>query len=164
MPSLFPGMDPFLEINPRWEWFHAWFVRKLAEQSLPKAQELGCWIDVERMVYQREPSGQVVLIGGPDEAVAADPSGPEWRSLAAVAVAEPKVIHELVLDPATLQRQAGLPGRAGVGAIRPRPGGCGGPQSGEQERKLRPPLPRETDALAGRAGPFFGDRPAPQRR
>ena len=83
MPSPFPGMDPFLEINPRWEGFHAWFVRKLAEQSLPKAQELGCWIDVERMVYQREPSGEVVLIGGPDETVAADPSAPEWHSSAA---------------------------------------------------------------------------------
>jgi hypothetical protein len=97
-------MDPFLEINPRWEGFHAWFVRELARQSLPKARELGCWIDVERMVYQREPSGEVVLIGGPDEAVAADPSGGEWRSSAPVALAEPKVIHEVVLDPDALER------------------------------------------------------------
>jgi hypothetical protein len=104
MPSPFPGMDPFLEINPRWEGFHAWFVRKLAEQSLPKARELGCWIDVERMVYQREPSGEVVLIGGPDEAVAADPSGGEWYASAPLALAEPKVIHEVVLDPDALER------------------------------------------------------------
>jgi hypothetical protein len=104
MPSPFPGMDPFIEINPRWEGFHAWFVRELARQSLPKAQELGCWIDVERMVYQREPSGEVVLIGGPDEAVAADPSGFAWHSTSAVALAEPKVIHEVVLDPDALER------------------------------------------------------------
>ncbi|TVS20172.1 MAG: hypothetical protein EA424_05340 [Planctomycetaceae bacterium] len=26
--SPFPGMDPFLEINPRWEVFHGWFIRE----------------------------------------------------------------------------------------------------------------------------------------
>jgi hypothetical protein len=56
-------MDPFLEVNPRWQVFHGWFVRKLAEQNLPRARELGCWIDVERSVYQREPSGELVLVG-----------------------------------------------------------------------------------------------------
>ncbi len=56
------------------------------------------------MVYQREPSGEVVLVGEPDETVAADPSRPEWRSAAPVALVEPKVIHEVVLDPDTLQR------------------------------------------------------------
>ncbi len=104
MPSPFPGMDPFIEINPRWEGFHAWFVRELARQSLPKAQELGCWIDVERMVYQRDPDGDVVLIGGPDETVAADPSAPAWQAATAVALAEPKVIREVALDPDELGR------------------------------------------------------------
>jgi hypothetical protein len=69
-------MDPFLEVNPRWEGFQAWFVRELARQALPKAQELGCWIDVERTVYQREPNGEVVLIGEPDKAVGVDASSP----------------------------------------------------------------------------------------
>ena len=108
MPSPFPDLDPFLEVNPRWEGFHAWFVRKLAEQSLPKARELGCWIEVERMVYQREPSGEVVLVGEADETVAADLSSPGWNpaspSSASVALAEPKVIHEVVLDPDALDR------------------------------------------------------------
>ncbi len=108
MPSPFPGMDPFLEVNPRWEAFHAWFVRKLAEQSLPKAQELGCWIDVERSVYQREPSGAIVLLGEPDHTVGEDSSSPAWsepsKSHGGIAVAEPKAIHEVVLDPATLER------------------------------------------------------------
>ncbi len=108
MPSPFPGMDPFLEVNPRWEGFHAWFVRELARQSLPKAQELGCWIDVERMVYQREPNGEVMLIGEPDETVAIDVSSPTWSAAtspsAPVVLAEPKVIHEVVLDPDALER------------------------------------------------------------
>ncbi|NUQ65398.1 MAG: DUF4058 family protein [Pirellulales bacterium] len=106
MPSPFPGMDPFIEVNPRWEGFHAWFVRELARQALPKAQELGCWIDVERMVYQREPNGEVVLIGGPDETVAVDPSSPGWSSPApgAVALADPEAIHEVILDPDSLER------------------------------------------------------------
>src|SRR5438445_199054 len=68
-PSPFRGMDPFLEVNPRWEAFHAWFVRELARQAFPKAQELGCWIDVERTVYQREPSSEIVLIGERDQTV-----------------------------------------------------------------------------------------------
>jgi hypothetical protein len=101
-------MDPFLEVNPRWELFHAWFVRELARQSLPKAKELGCWIDVERMVYQREPNGEVVLVGEPDETVAADlsspGSGPASPPSASVALAEPKVIHEVVLDPDAMER------------------------------------------------------------
>jgi hypothetical protein len=56
-------MDPFLEINPRWEVFHGWFIRKLAEQSTGRARELGCEVDVERSVYGREPTGELVLIG-----------------------------------------------------------------------------------------------------
>lgn len=26
LQSPFPGMDPYLEINPRWQVFHGWFV------------------------------------------------------------------------------------------------------------------------------------------
>jgi hypothetical protein len=61
--SPFPGMDPFLEDSPRWEVFHDWFIRKLAEQSTPAARELGCEIDVERSVYGREPTGELFLLG-----------------------------------------------------------------------------------------------------
>src|SRR5437660_2332041 len=108
MSSPFPGMDPFLELSPRWQAFHAWFMRELARQSLPKAQELGCWIDVERTVYQREPSGEIVLIGEPDQSVGVEVSSPAWSAApsqgGAIALAEPQAIHEVVLDPATLQR------------------------------------------------------------
>ena len=58
MPSPFPGMDPYLEIQPRWEIFHGWFIHKLAELALPKAASMGCWIDVERDVYGEDPSGR----------------------------------------------------------------------------------------------------------
>ena len=108
MPSPFPGMDPFLEERQRWKAFHGWFMRKLAEQSLPKARELGCWIDVERSVYQREPSGEIVLIGEPDQTVGADVANPAWTEpssgAGAVVLAEPRAIHEIVLDPAKLAR------------------------------------------------------------
>ena len=50
MPSPFPGMDPYLETQPRWEIFHGWFIHKLAELALPRAASMGCWIDVERDV------------------------------------------------------------------------------------------------------------------
>jgi hypothetical protein len=101
-------MDPFLEVNPRWKAFHAWFIRKLAEQTLPRAEELGCWIDVERTVYQREPSGEFVLIGEPDQTVGVDESSPPWSAPPAVsgviAMAEPKATHEVVLDPEALEQ------------------------------------------------------------
>jgi hypothetical protein len=100
-------MDPYIEVNPRWEGFHAWFVRKLAEHTLPTAQQLGCWIDVERMVYQQDPNGEAVLIGEPDETVAMDASSAPWRKSAAqatAAVAQPRAVHEVVLDPASLER------------------------------------------------------------
>ncbi len=108
MPSPFPGMDPFIEINPRWELFHAWFIRKIAEQSLPKAQSLGCWIDVERSIYQRTPEGGTVLLGQPDHAawpVAASTALEESRApSASVALAEPQAIHEVILDPDELDQ------------------------------------------------------------
>ncbi len=34
--SPFPGTDPFLEINPRWEVFHGWFIRKYDVSSRPE--------------------------------------------------------------------------------------------------------------------------------
>src|SRR5438105_10088024 len=100
MPSPFPGMDPFIEVNPRWEGFHAWFMRELARQSLSKAQELGCWIDVERSVYQREPSGEIILVGEPDQSVGVDIFSPasnlQSNGAGGVALAEPRAIHEIV--------------------------------------------------------------------
>lgn len=106
MPSPLPGMDPYLESNPRWERFHAWFVRKLAEFALPEAESRGCWIDVEQTVYQREPTGEFTLLGEPDDSLTMEPG--TWSSGApasgGVAVVEPQAVHEVVLDPAILER------------------------------------------------------------
>ena len=106
--SPFPGMDPFLEINPRWEVFHGWFIRKLAENSMPRARELNCDVDVERDVYGREPTGELVLLGEPDLLARNEPTfgGPEpLGGLGGVALAEPRVIHEVVLDPDEMETQ-----------------------------------------------------------
>lgn len=59
------------------------------------------------MVYQREPNGEVVLLGGPDDTVAVDLSSPGWASSSptgTIALAEPKVIHKVVLDPDEWER------------------------------------------------------------
>jgi hypothetical protein len=56
------------------------------------------------MVYQREPNGEVVLIGGPDETVVADSSSSAFSAGPSVALAEPTVIHEVVLDPDELEQ------------------------------------------------------------
>ena len=109
LQSPFPGMDPFLEINPRWQVFHGWFVRELARQNQTRTRELGCWIGVERAVYQREPSGELVLVGEPDALTGLDASAfaAGWAgggATPAVALAEPKAIHEVVLDPDQMER------------------------------------------------------------
>ena len=107
MPSPFPGMDPWVEQH--WESFHGWFIRELARQMLPKARALGCWIDVERSVYQKDHSGGVSLLGAPDDTVWLKYDGPnEWDSgggtALQVAVAEPKAIHEVVLNDVDSER------------------------------------------------------------
>ncbi len=75
---------------------------------MPLAQGLGCWIDVERTVYQREPSGEIVLIGEPGQTIGFDVANPAWNEplsgSRSVAVAEPQAIHEVVLDPETVER------------------------------------------------------------
>jgi len=67
--SPFPGMDPFLEINPRWEVFHGWFIRELARRSVGPARELGC--EVEALYC--EPDGNF-----PNHL--ADPTVPEFMA------------------------------------------------------------------------------------
>ncbi len=97
MPSPFPGMDPFLEMNPTWHVFHGWFIRKLAELHLPKARERGCWIDVERSVYQRESTGELALVGEPD-ALSWLGSAPVATAVRPSGLAVPRAVNEVVLD------------------------------------------------------------------
>lgn len=100
--SPFPGMDPFLEINPRWEVFHGWFIRELARQSTGRARAIGCEVDVERTLYGREPTGELVLLGEPDlvarESLAMYTPVPRWDDGGGVALAEPRAIHDVVQD------------------------------------------------------------------
>lgn len=107
MPSIFPGMDPFLEIPPRWECFHGWFVRELARLALPLARERECWIDVERTIYQRSPTGQFVMLGEPDDTIGVDESlsanNGSRPGSGGVALAQPRVVHDIVLDPDTVE-------------------------------------------------------------
>lgn len=106
MPSPFPGMDPFLESQPTWELFHAWFVRELARVTLPQARQIGYWIDVDRDVYQREPTGELALVGAPDEVLSVRSQGPGGNGSqhgsdgnGGVALAAPRAVHEITLDP-----------------------------------------------------------------
>jgi len=101
MPSPFPGMDPFLESQPRGEIFHGWFIHKLAELALPKAALLGCWIDVERDVYGVDPSGELVLIGEADDVFSISSAETRWSGNGAgvVTLAAPRSVREVVVDP-----------------------------------------------------------------
>lgn len=101
MPSPFPGMDPYLETQPRWEIFHGWFIHKLAELALPEAASMGCWIDVERDVYGEDPSGEMVLIGEADEVFSVSSRESEWSGnrAASETLAAPLSVREIVVDP-----------------------------------------------------------------
>ena len=67
MKSPFPGMDPFIEMNPHWDGFHDWYIRELVRLHRPVARDLDVWIDVERTIYQTDPSGEVLMmLGSPD--------------------------------------------------------------------------------------------------
>ncbi len=91
-------MDPFLEKNPQWEVFHGWFIRELARLSIAPAREVGCTIDVERSIYGRETSGELVLYGEPDVMLIRDDVPVKLPSDdAALALAQPRAIHEVML-------------------------------------------------------------------
>ena len=106
MPSPFPGMDPYLETQPRWEIFHGWFIRELARLTLPRAASMGCWIDVERDVYGEDPSGEMVLIGEPDQVFSVSAREAEWAGTGAATatLAAPRSIREVAVDPAEAHR------------------------------------------------------------
>jgi hypothetical protein len=66
------------------------------------ARELGCQVDVERSVYGRDPSGELILIGEPDllaerDVLALEPAD-RPNSGATTTLAAPQAIHEIVLD------------------------------------------------------------------
>lgn len=105
--SPFPGMNPFLEVDLRWDGFHAWFIRELARLNMSRARDLGYWISVERNFYRREPTGQAALWGDPDDLDGPDFTDANWdqppKRDSLVAIAEPKVVHEVMLDPTHME-------------------------------------------------------------
>jgi hypothetical protein len=94
-------MDPYLESQPRWEIFHQWFIHELARLSLPTAVSMGCWIDVERDVYKRDPSGEMVLIGETDDVITFSSSQPNTAANGGgtATLAPPSSVREVVIDP-----------------------------------------------------------------
>jgi hypothetical protein len=96
-------MNPYLEEAPYWEIIHNWFIHKLAELHLPSARELNCEIDVERRVYQRDSTGQLMLVGKPDAFAAsigakAMPRARQTALQPAGNVAVAQAVHEIVLE------------------------------------------------------------------
>ena len=94
-------MDPYLESPPRWEIFHGWYIRELARLALPRASRMGCWIDVERDVYGKDPSGDMVSIGEPDEVFTVATGQQPWtgNGAAVATLAIPRSVREVVIDP-----------------------------------------------------------------
>jgi hypothetical protein len=96
MRSPFPGMDPFWEAKPQWPVLHGWLIRELCRISLPKAQELGYLMGVERSIYFRLSNGEVALLGEPDLfAEEVESSRKLDHPAGGLAVAEPKAVHKV---------------------------------------------------------------------
>lgn len=70
MPSVFPGMDPFLE-GHEWEDFHTRFVTGMAEHLLPGVRP-NYAVRTERRIYVEHPLDDDTLIR-PDIAILRDP-------------------------------------------------------------------------------------------
>jgi len=105
-PSPFPGMDPFLESPWRWPTFHGWFMHRLASLAMPKAIELGCWIDVKRDVYLEDYSGEVVTNSEPDEAFILEASNEASceHDPRHVSVTVPHSVSAIGIDPQSLRQ------------------------------------------------------------
>jgi hypothetical protein len=89
MPSVFPGMDPFLE-GEEWEDFHARFINKMSVRLLPDVRPVYA-VRTERRVYVEYPDGDSRTIR-PDVAILRDPTEFEMvgqQSDSTVATIEP---------------------------------------------------------------------------
>lgn len=96
MRSRFPGMDPFWESKLHWRVLHGWLIRELCQITLPKAQELGYLMGVERSYFFRQSNRDVGLRDQRDMfAEEVDPSRKWTESTGGLAVAEPKAVHKI---------------------------------------------------------------------
>jgi hypothetical protein len=73
MPSLLPGMNPFLELPELWSEFHSRMIVAIAD-ALDESLSRDYRVAVEKRVYL-DRGDETVLIGIPDVAVMAAPSG-----------------------------------------------------------------------------------------
>jgi hypothetical protein len=110
-PWPFPGMNPYLETGDDWESIHNWFIRELARLHTPAVLAMDCDIEVDRRVYRRDGDGNIVLVGKPDDLLAAQGDVPhEGRAYAGngrttgrkgesgVAMLAPAAVHSMIWD------------------------------------------------------------------
>jgi hypothetical protein len=67
MPSLFPGMNPYLENPALWPGFHHWLITELARFLIPQI----CphyYVAIEERIYELA-GDDAVLVGIPDNVV-----------------------------------------------------------------------------------------------
>lgn len=89
MPSIFPGMDPFLE-GDDWEDFHTRFVTGLADALMPTVRP-DYSVRTERRVYVEHPHDEAPVLIRPDVAILRNPESSHEHSMmdSAVATLEP---------------------------------------------------------------------------
>lgn len=73
MPSLFPGMDPYLEYPAFWSSFHTRLMVAIADAIAPQLSPQ-YYVEVESRTYQSDESDEELLIGIPDAIVFAGQS------------------------------------------------------------------------------------------
>ncbi len=97
MPSPFPGMDPFLEIQ-KWKSFHSRFITNLGD-ALTSFVRPRYVVDVEENVYVAHEEGDLRKIIAPDVAVMHKEEWLEFADGAAERLAEPAVLTLPAIDP-----------------------------------------------------------------
>lgn len=96
MPSLFPGMDPYLEHPDFWPEVHHWLITLIAEALVPQVRPK-YRVAIEKRIYEvSQPgdssNGHALLVGIPDVSVHRQSSQQKSATQPATAVAQPQTV------------------------------------------------------------------------
>ncbi|NET85102.1 MAG: DUF4058 family protein [Moorea sp. SIO1F2] len=107
MPSIFPGMDPYLEHPDLWPEVHHWLISLIAEYLIPQVRPK-YKVAIEKRIYQVNQTNQddVLLVGIPDVTVKRQPNTEDSPS-SKVAVAPPTTKPVTVIVPMPEQIKQG---------------------------------------------------------
>jgi Protein of unknown function (DUF4058) len=94
MPSPFPGMNPYLELEGSWHDFHLEFLPAIRERLVTQVRPKYIVLLDEHVYVQEMPSEPRRLVGRADVSLAAT-SKPRAKATAGVGILEAKILHHV---------------------------------------------------------------------